>query len=874
MKNKITRWNALKEAGLREARMFKLQFRCLELVCLLGLLNVIPATAMDVQVVVDPEARGLTFAGGDIDAALKTKGHTSTLIYPDQIKGGAGVTIHLTPLGSEPAQKAFAKAGGLLPTDLQPEGYAIASTTIAGAKTWWVWGADPTGTMYGGLDIAETIALDGISGIVEKVQNRHLPVRGQKINIPLDVRTPAYGDYGDAAQKNIPEMWSMDFWKQHLDTLARYRYNSITLWSNHPFPAMVKVPEYPDVALKDVKRTAADYREWHVNYSRYGDNMINQTLLGNTETVKVMTMDQKIKFWQDVMQYAHDRGIKFYLITWNIFISSAQFHYGLTEESDDEKTIDYMRKSVRTAFQTYPLLAGIGVTAGEHMHDLDAAEKEDWLWKTYGEGLMDAKRADSSDRKYRFIHRYWWSNMSDIVDHFSGFDDEVQFDFSFKYSQARLYSFPAPQHHKKALTQLPEGMKFWWNLRNDDIFNFRWGSPDYVRTFINNLPPLEQTEGFHMGSDGYVWGREHTSTEPEFPRQLEIDKHWYRFMLWGRLGYNPQLSDDRFKQMIAARLGSSDPDLLFEVWERASKIFPAVNRLHYHPWDWHWAVEYCASAHGPKSKQRKIKFHDITEDDWKWMGWRPGGDAGADELRKDSNFVLENLNQLRGTGGKELRLTLGDLEAMAYAGLYYADKIMAANFKEADKPRAAVYLTKAAAHWRRYAAVASSQYNPQLLARVGWMDWKELYPDVLHDIELMGAAVQPPSLDPTPGGTLVEAENCAISRGQTQSLINGYTGTGYVQLDDADSSLTFVYDAPVAGEYTLEFRYVLENGNSDLDIQINDDPAGTINFWTTVGPSSWAWDRKTVRLKSGKNRITLRSPGNGSKVDHLNVLKP
>ena len=59
MKNKITWWNALKEAG-----MFKSQFRCLELVCLLGLLNVIPATAMDVQVVVDPDARGLTFAGG------------------------------------------------------------------------------------------------------------------------------------------------------------------------------------------------------------------------------------------------------------------------------------------------------------------------------------------------------------------------------------------------------------------------------------------------------------------------------------------------------------------------------------------------------------------------------------------------------------------------------------------------------------------------------------------------------------------------------------------------------------------------------------------------------------------------------------------
>ncbi|MFC1763473.1 CBM35 domain-containing protein [Planctomycetota bacterium] len=868
--NKIpTFWNARRQSGT-----VKSQFSILGVVCLLGMLIVVPATAMDVQVVVDPEAKGLSFAAGDINVALKKRGHTLTSVRPDKMNGVAGMTIVLAPSGDKAAQKAFAAAGGKLPTGLQPEGYAIRSTKTAGTKTWWVWGADLTGTMYGGLDLAETIELDGMSGIAEKLQNRYLPVRGQKINIPLDVRTPAYGDYGDAAQKNIPEMWSMDFWKQHLDMMARYRYNSITLWNNHPFPALVKVPEYPDVALQDVKRTAADYRQWHVDYSRYGDNMINDTLLGNTETVRVMTMDEKIKFWQDVMQYGHDRGITFYLITWNIFISSAQFHYGLTEEPGDEKTIDYMRKSVRSVFQTYPLLGGIGVTAGEHMDGMDAAEKEDWLWNTYGEGLMDAKRADKTEREYRFIHRYWLSNMSDIVKHFSGFDEDVIFDFSFKYSQARLYSNTAPQFHKRALSQLPKGLKFWWNLRNDDIFNFRWGSADYVRAYINNLPPVDKSLGFHMGSDGYVWGREHTSTEPELPRQLEIDKHWYRFMLWGRLGYNPELSNDRFKKMIADKLETTHADLLYEIWDRASNIFPAVNRFHYHRWDWHWAVEYSASAHSPKSKERKVKFHDITEDNWKWMGWRPGGDAVAEELRQDANYVLENLNTLRGTGGKELRLTLGDLEAMAYAGLYYADKIMAGNYKVSNKPLAAEYLTKASGHWRRYAAVASSQYNPQLLARVGWMDWKELYPDVLRDIELMGGEILPPSLDSTPGGTLLEAEQAATKGGVTQSSIKGYTGTGYVQLGKADAALTFTYDAPVSGEYMLEFRYVLENGNSDMPILINGTSAGTINFWTTGSLSSWAWDRKTVRLNSGSNTITLESPGIGLKVDHVNVLRP
>ena len=39
------------------------------------------------------------------------------------------------------------------------------------------------------------------------------------------------------------------------DAMARDRYNVLTLWNLHPFPSMVKVPEFPDVALDDVWRS-------------------------------------------------------------------------------------------------------------------------------------------------------------------------------------------------------------------------------------------------------------------------------------------------------------------------------------------------------------------------------------------------------------------------------------------------------------------------------------------------------------------------------------------------------------------------------------------------------------------------------------------
>ena len=810
--------------------------------------------ALEVGIVYDDQSEGLAFAARDIQAALIKTGNTSTTRDITEVAAAAdGTRIIISTLGHAPSQTAFETAGGTLPAGLEPEGFGIHVTETAGARTCWVWGADSTGAMYGGLDLAETITLDGFAGIKEKIQNRHLEKRGLKLNIPLDTRTPSYSDAGSAAQANIPEMWSWDFWTNHLDNLARYRYNSITLWSLHHFPSLVKVPDYPDVALDDVKRTTRDLKAWYPKYANPGTTMYNEFLTGEMETVRTMTIDEKIKFWQDVMEYAHHRGITFHLITWNVFVSSAEEHYGITPDQSNEVTKDYIRKSVQAAFETYPLLGGIGVTAGENMKVGGAKGKESWLWDTYGQGLMDAKRKDNSDREYRFIHRYWWSNIPDILSYFEGFDDDVKFDFSYKYARARLYSDTDPNFINDALSTLPSGNKFWLNLRNDDIFNFRWGDPDYVREYINSFPPPNQVIGFHMGSDGYVWGREHTSTEPDSPRQLEVEKHWYKFMLWGRLGYDPTLENSHFEKVIQSRFPQVPARTLIELWQTASRIIPAVNRAHWHDWDFQWAVEYCSSKRG---------FHHIDEKQWK-----PGGADAARELKGYAQEVLNGIGGLRDSGGKELRLTLGDLEAMAHLGNYYAEKLLAA-----DGDSSAEHLKAAAAHWRRYAAVASSQYTPQLLGRAGWGDWKEGYGEALKDIALEGGTGDPPSLGPTAGGTLFEAEQAQVQSAASESSISGHTGTGYMAMDGAGSSIAFTVDVPDAGEYMLEFRYILAEDEGDMSLSVNGQDQGGINFWQTGGRSTWAWDRKPVVLEQGANRVVLASAGVSPKLDHLNVL--
>ncbi len=676
----------------------------------------------------------IAFAINDIQSALDERGRNSKdfalaalPVEPEQAQ------IVLGLIGDKQLIKHLHAAGGTVSESMAPEGYAIRLTNKNGFQTIWGIGADATGAMYAGLSLAETITRDGFEAIAEVDCQPYIGKRGLKINVPLDARTPAYADCGDAAQKNMAVMWDINFWEDHLDAMARNRYNTITLWNAHPFPSMVKVPEYPDVALDDVMIADIDWMEWFPKYAGRGGSLgVTQEILDNLKVLKRMSMDEKIAFWREVMEYAHDRGIEFHIITWNIFTWAAEGKYGITHDVHNEVTVDYLRKSVKSLFETYPLLAGIGVTAGERMPRLTPDEKEQWLWKTYGLGVMDAKKAFPG-RPIRFIHRYWMSDIPEITKHFEGFDEDIEFNFSYKYVKARLYSNTDPDFVDPILEKAPEGTKWWWNLRNDDIFYFRWGDPDFVREFIQNLPPADQTEGFHMGSDGYVWGREFVSTEPETPRQLEIDKHWYKFMLWGRLGYDPKLLNSFFEKAIQERFPGKPAGLLQEVWARASRIIPAINLEHWHDWDFQWAVESCNSRNG---------YHAITNDCWK-----AGSTGVADEIQAHAEFVLNELEKLRKIRGhvrwhetrdeKQWKRTLGDIEALAHLGNYYAEKFRAADNKEKNPAQAIEHLKRALIHWERYAEIGKQQYHSQLLSKGGWADWEQGIENAKMDIELM-----------------------------------------------------------------------------------------------------------------------------------------
>lgn len=659
----------------------------------------------------------------------------------------------------------------LLDDSFSEQSYQI---TVEGKRV-QVEGGDARGLMYGALELAEQIRLSEL----ESVEGQpYIKRRGLKMNIPLDIRTPSYQDAGDAAQANIAEMWNWDFWEEYLDTMAEFRYNTLTLWNPHPFPSMIKLEEYPDIALEDVCGTSfpldTDRPDEPVAKFIAGCG-VSQEVLDNLIILKKMTMDEKIAFWRKVTRHAKDRGIDIYFITWNVKLNSVappgwyrrqelkmgdKGKYGINNDQENPRTVEYLRKSTTKFLETYPDIKGIGVTAGENMEDRDDEyDRELWMWATYGEGIMDYKKKNP-DREIGFIHRVWQSGMPKIMSQFvEKYPDEI--DFSFKYARARMHSTTAPPWSNEFQEEIKGyAMKSWWNVRNDDIFHFRWGDPEYVSEFIKNFPSEDVTAGYHMGSDSYFWGREFISKWPNYPRDLEIRKHWYNFMLWGRMGYDPDLDRDRIKAILGAHFEEIEADGLYDAWAEVSKIAPLVNRYHWRNWDFMWAFEGCLDLRKgfhdvnmfiDTSPMEGSGLYSIPDYVKSFRADRPVDKNGpfnvADDLHAFADDALNYVKEIRDSDlivTKELSELLYDIEAMAYLGKYYAQKIRGAVYlysyrsggSQSDKDASVDHLERALTMWKNYATAATANYRPQFLSKTRIVDWIALTDDVRRDIEI------------------------------------------------------------------------------------------------------------------------------------------
>src|SRR5581483_456623 len=173
-------------------------------------------------------------------------------------------------------------------------------------------------------------------------------------------------------------------------------------------------------------------------------------------------------------------------------------------------------------------------------------------------------------------------------------------DFSVKYAQAHMYSTTTPKWTGDIQAVAKSGMKTWLTLRNDDYFYFNWGDSKFVREFVTSIPQKESVVGMYIGIDGYNPSRTYFYKNESLNGQLEVERRWYMEMLWGRISYNPAVTDEVFRNMLAKRYPAVSAKDLFEAWTLASRPLPKVTELVMGTWnlDFHWYPE--ASWSEPK----------------------------------------------------------------------------------------------------------------------------------------------------------------------------------------------------------------------------------------------------------------------------------
>jgi hypothetical protein len=392
--------------------------------------------------------------------------------------------------------------------------------------------------------------------------------------------------------------------------------------------------------------------------------------------------------------------------------------------------------------------------------------KEDWVVKTFAAGTLDALK-EQPDRKIRFIHRQHQAGVDLVLDKLKPLREHpnVDFVFSFKYAQAHVYSATRQDRHEGFVSVIRDAkVKTLWTLRNDDIYLFRWAAPDFVREFVKNIP-YDVSQGFYYGHDGFVNGREFTQLDPESPRQLEVQKHWLQWMLWGRFGYDPNYSNDRITAMLGTRYPEVDGKKLFDAWQKASLVYPRVTGFHWASLDWMWYIEGVKGIYiyterfGSKALSG---FHDvetfikIPPHEYSGVQSIPDFVAGketqkltplalADLIDQDVEAAAAGVNTFKTAQNKELRLTLDDINVICEMGRYYADKIRGSTYvararaskTQTDKDMAVKALTEAAEHYNKYVSRVTASHVKQLwLSRVGTVDFEKQKADVLADIEI------------------------------------------------------------------------------------------------------------------------------------------
>ncbi len=458
--------------------------------------------------------------------------------------------------------------------DARPESYVIAP--IAG--TTWIVGRDPSGAMYGALEVAERLRLDGAAALPPTSTSQGAPA----------VAFRAANLFWVLPEAGETAWWFLDdgFWRSYLDLLAHARLDVLDLHGMYD----LGTTGFPN-ALLFLARSAS--------FPNAG--------------APAAERDRNLAMLNRVIDMAAARGIRVGLMTYSASSSTTP---GIPEMLSDADLQTYIREAAADLAARAPGLAMLGFRTGE------SGRAATWYEDTFVAGVRQSAPGMTLST------RTWQSSKPEILALASSIGPNMVLEA--KYNGEHLgppYAIAGGamagwgSYSYQTYLNPPRPWTFVFQVRAGGTHQiFRQASYARTRRAILSLAMSPAVGGFTLEPPhAYTPQRDfyHASAADQLsPWTFARDDLMY--LLWGRLGYDPTAPEDRFRRILAREAGT---DALWPALQAASDIVP-------------WIVT--ARTCGPDSRQFEPEM-ELGGDVAQWAGVA-GGPASVPSCKGAAPF--------------------------------------------------------------------------------------------------------------------------------------------------------------------------------------------------------------------------------------------
>lgn len=413
-------------------------------------------------------------------------------------------------------------------------------------------GNDGPGVIYGVNRLKEYYLMNrSFEGITTITEAPEMVLRGACVGLQKTVYLPGHRVYEyPYTPENFPWFYDKALWIKYLDMLAADNMNTVYLWNGHPFASLVKLNDYPFAPEVDDA-----------------------------------TMQKNQEMFGFLVDEADRRGIRVIQMFYNIILSKPfADHYGLKTQDRNRPITplisDYTRKSIAAFVQKYPKV-GFLVCLGEAMATIE--DDVTWMKETIIPGIKDGLKASGRTDEPPIILRSHDTDGPLVLKESLPLYPNI-YTMS-KYTGESLTTYepggPWGETHRQLAEAAPVHIDNVHILAN--LEPWRWSSPAFTQKTVQAMHNVHHSKGLHLYPQASYWDWPYTADKlADGSRQLQIDRDWMWYKVWGRYAWNSNRGEDKdyWLQQLSVYYGIKHDAArqILEAYDESGEIAPKLLR--------------------------------------------------------------------------------------------------------------------------------------------------------------------------------------------------------------------------------------------------------------------------------------------------------